>query len=591
MEILVTYVSLNQRGQPQRDQRRVAGGSFNIGRGSQCQIHLPDPRVALNHARIMVSDTVATIDAEPGRIQINGRDVDGARLAVGDRIDIGPYVVLVETPPPGYPLALTVTLPVAAASSATRLVPKVLSRLPGISKRRLSYLAFGGVLLVFLLVPILADVLMGRAAPKPDSKNAMMKEIVPIVSAALVQTWNPGPISPGHRMFARTCNECHQKSFARVQDQACVTCHKSVRDHVETGVLPASMVGAPRCAECHREHAGQLRANASACLDCHGNIKTRNTKTTLPDIHDFESDHPAFKLSFRTGPKKEDIQRIPQTDKGKLAEKSGLKFPHNVHVSKRGIKGPNGRVVLDCMRCHAPDDAGLRFKSVNMEEHCGNCHRLEFEPAVTKRQVPHGSERDVMTTLRGFYAGIALGEKPADVVAAQDLAGIKKQVHLAKETWRETYRRETLEWVNLKVAKVAQDVFEERVCSVCHEVASVADNAEVPWKITPVSITDDWLPKSRFDHSKHRTFECAGCHDVAKSKENSDVAIPDIKKCQECHVGSQPAKNKVTSRCESCHGFHVGSLHRGGPAVAATAQNPASHDVGQVPPADPSAGR
>jgi hypothetical protein len=30
MEILVTYVSVNQRGEPQRDQRRIAGTSFNI---------------------------------------------------------------------------------------------------------------------------------------------------------------------------------------------------------------------------------------------------------------------------------------------------------------------------------------------------------------------------------------------------------------------------------------------------------------------------------------------------------------------------------------------------------------------------------
>jgi hypothetical protein len=32
--MLVTFVSFNQRGQPQRDKRRVAGTSFSIGRGS-----------------------------------------------------------------------------------------------------------------------------------------------------------------------------------------------------------------------------------------------------------------------------------------------------------------------------------------------------------------------------------------------------------------------------------------------------------------------------------------------------------------------------------------------------------------------------
>jgi len=76
MEMLVTFVSVNQRGQMQRDQRRVAGTSFSIGRGSQCQIHLPDARVALNHARIVISETGAIVDADPGRMQVNGRGTD-----------------------------------------------------------------------------------------------------------------------------------------------------------------------------------------------------------------------------------------------------------------------------------------------------------------------------------------------------------------------------------------------------------------------------------------------------------------------------------------------------------------------------------
>jgi len=76
MEMLVTFVSVNQRGQMQRDQRRVAGTSFSIGRGSQCQIHLADTRVALNHARIVISETGAIVDADPGRMQVNGRESD-----------------------------------------------------------------------------------------------------------------------------------------------------------------------------------------------------------------------------------------------------------------------------------------------------------------------------------------------------------------------------------------------------------------------------------------------------------------------------------------------------------------------------------
>src|SRR5258706_15312035 len=103
MDIQVTYISVNKRGQQQRDQQRAAGPTINIGRGTQCQIHLPDPRVALQHAVITVSEAGAILAAEPGRVQINGRAVDGAKLAVGDPIKAGPELPWGEAPPGGAP--------------------------------------------------------------------------------------------------------------------------------------------------------------------------------------------------------------------------------------------------------------------------------------------------------------------------------------------------------------------------------------------------------------------------------------------------------------------------------------------------------
>ncbi len=136
MDIQVTYISVNKRGQQQRDQQRAAGPTINIGRGTQCQIHLPDPRVALQHAVITVSEAGAILAAEPGRVQINGRAVDGAKLAVGDRIEAGPYLLEVEAPPAGIPLALTVTLvvPLQSFGEGRRFG----LRPPRLSKRRLA---------------------------------------------------------------------------------------------------------------------------------------------------------------------------------------------------------------------------------------------------------------------------------------------------------------------------------------------------------------------------------------------------------------------------------------------------------------------
>jgi hypothetical protein len=43
---------------------------------------------------------------------------------------------------------------------------------------------------------------------------------------------------------------------------------------------------------------------------------------------------------------------------------------------------------------------------------------------------------------------------------------------------------------------------------------------------------------------------------VAASKKASDVAMPRIAKCRECHGGSKPVPDKITSNCLLCHGFH-----------------------------------
>jgi hypothetical protein len=96
----------------------------------------------------------------------------------------------------------------------------------------------------------------------------------------------------------------------------------------------------------------------------------------------------------------------------------------------------------------------------------------------------------------------------------------------------------------------------EGTCLECHEISHDAKNKEVPWTVAPVQINEHWLPKSRFPHAKHRTEKCTACHDVSHSDKSSDVAIPNIKKCRECHVGSVQTKTRVSSTCNTCHNFH-----------------------------------
>jgi hypothetical protein len=243
--------------------------------------------------------------------------------------------------------------------------------------------------------------------------------------------------------------------------------------------------------------------------------------------------------------------------------------------------GQNGRVVLGCRDCHLAEESGVGFKPVSMERQCASCHRLEFEPDVTSRQVPHGSERNVMLTLREFYASEALGTTPLEVTTVDGL--------LRRPPMRplEVRQRQAADWANEKALHVATDLFEVRVCVVCHEVsrtgevllptASGQSVLGVPWKVAPVVLTQHFMPKASFEHAKHAAIDCLDCHKVTQSKNLAEVAMPEIGKCRECHVGAEPETHKISSNCELCHGFHRHSPPTGiKPSAAMVAGMPQS---------------
>jgi len=235
-------------------------------------------------------------------------------------------------------------------------------------------------------------------------------------------------------------------------------------------------------------------------------------------------------------------------------------------MDKKVVRSPNGKVTLNCADCHVRDEAGIRFKPVTMKDHCQACHSLEFEPKVTTRQVPHGNVGNALATLNEFYAQAALADTPIDVVVE---AGIRRP----GERLSEARRQAALTWAADKADRIARDLFEVRVCFLCHQITRVAattataDGLPVSWKVAPVAITRHWLPKSRFPHNQHDTFECDKCHQVTASRTSADIAIPDLKNCRECHGGNQPARDKARGTCETCHGFHTGSHKAGVPAI------------------------
>jgi hypothetical protein len=195
-----------------------------------------------------------------------------------------------------------------------------------------------------------------------------------------------------------------------------------------------------------------------------------------------------------------------------------------------------------------------------MTKHCIECHTLEFEPAVTSRQVPHGSVDGVMQAMQEFYANLALNRVAVDTI---DTGDIKRSIpRRAGGTISEEERQRALKWARAKGEKVAQDLFEARVCIVCHEIVKAmgprGEQDGIAYGVAPVHVAATWLPAARFDHDKHRTYTCEECHDkVAESKSSADVAVPTIESCRKCHAGNAPAASKVASTCIDCHGFHL----------------------------------
>lgn len=573
MEIQVTYVSINPRGQAQRDQRKITGSVLNVGRGTQCQVHLPDPRVALSQARITVTDDGAVIEADPGRIQVNGNPVQSLKLSVNDRIEVGPYLLQVEMPPDGLPFALSVTLVSPIADAKADGVSRVSLRDTRISKRRLSYLAFVGVLLLALLVPIASDLLARITSPAVAKLNTEpVRKLTQEVSDKFTQSWNPGPLSQSHQSFAKDCRACHVIPFKHARDQECVACHKRIKEHVPSAELTGPKGAAfreMRCAECHRDHKGNQMAPRAQeqCADCHTDVLSVASNAHSEKVTDFKSDHPPFRLSLVDADKPEQIRRVRQGKQiaGHIEERSNLKFNHKLHMDPEGVRDPDGkrnpagvrdaqgrRTVLKCQSCHVPDEGGRLIKPISMEEHCQQCHSLAFEPQVTKRQVPHGSEAAVNTMLREFYARLVLGDVPPDVNPPPDLRRMRPGAVLTYQD-----RQAVLQIANQKAKTVLYDLFEKRkVCSTCHYVTRSADAAG--WEVAPVRMTQVWMPQATFSHAKHTTEKCTLCHDVTRSTEAKDVAMPNIEKCRDCHVGAKPVTGKVTSDCATCHKFHAG---------------------------------
>ena len=117
-------------------------------------------------------------------------------------------------------------------------------------------------------------------------------------------------------------------------------------------------------------------------------------------------------------------------------------------------------------------------------------------------------------------------------------------------------------------------------CRLCHTLSEDTTAAtggrsfRAAWRVDPPEIPDRWMVRSQFSHDSHRLAACTKCHldfsynpprPVVESQVTSDVLMPSIGLCRECHAqrvmatitlpGSDSGAG-VASRCIDCHDYH-----------------------------------
>jgi predicted CXXCH cytochrome family protein len=526
---------------PQRApvKRTVVADWLRVGRNASCEIHLPDPRIALEQGMVVNREGLVYLEGEGGSQNITRKSVHSVRMKPGEPIEVGPYRLSLQPAPQGFDAAIAVEL--ARPLEATEDLKGRTSRLTlgslGLTKRWAAWAWAITVLAAFLALPA------GRVLGLPWAEAAQTLGFGD-------RFWNPGPVLLAHQPIEQKCATCHELAFRHVRDGACLECHRTMGHHVGPALKPAALFEGARCTSCHREHKGTKpthRDDDSACVECHRDLRARSPGATAGKASDFARDHPDFRLSM---PTESGVVRVKQAG-ATQAESSNLKFPHAKHLDPAGIRSPlQGRMKLECRSCHQPDASQRGFEPVSMVKHCQECHALQFEPAVTARQVPHGKPAEALTVIEEFYSNIALKGVPDSFEKAFGVRGEGLLRRVGEPS--ADARRGALTLASRKAKQVGDELFQVRVCATCHAVARDKDD----WRIAPVRASHRWMPHARFDHKSHAQAKCGDCHDAARSTKASDVSMPAIGKCRGCHGGASPVEGKVTSNCLLCHGFH-----------------------------------
>jgi hypothetical protein len=551
---------------------------ISIGRNGDNAVHLSDLAVNPVHATVRALDDgrVEIESAQGLKFSVDGREVHKTIVdpAAGAELGFGGHAVIIGRDE--GEITLTVRRTAALSDAEEERDIGTLYTLKGlVPDKRLS--AWGFALLAFaafLAWPIWTWATYSNPAKldaemmRPDGFHADTM-------------WTSGALSVAHKSLSGDCQACHVDAFVSVRDSTCLNCHEEdAHEHAPMDRLRkataqpegfdaflrsvAVTFNKPpgRCVECHTEHegAGPMQPAAQKfCADCHDGMDQRLTDTKLANAVDFGTEHPQFRPAVMISP----VGDRPKTRRISLDQKptedNGLKFPHDVHLSKTGGVAQMGRRLagkyefgasLECADCHETDASGVYYQPVDMEQSCAMCHSLAFDKVgTTVRTLRHGEPEQVAADLRAYYRSTG----PVRPINLGGLSRRRPGTYAANRTAAD-YAREVRFRPSRADAAIAQVFSEGGACYDCHKIGRTG--GPVGYSVGAVHQPTRYMFKSWFNHDAHKKEDCASCHNAQQSGDAMDLLLPGIKTCRECH-GGEFADAEVPSTCAMCHEYHA----------------------------------
>lgn len=585
MSFILRRIATTKTGKQIIRDMPLPGDTITLGRDAGNVIHVADLAVNPHHATISSADgrTVRVTASEGLGFDLNGRTETTADIdsAAGGELRFGGHRLTIARE--GDAIILLVERIDELSQSSKDVDEAKAFSLQGVMfGKRMGAWAFGVLmLLAFVVGPIWAWYSYQNVNERPDGYHAD-------------SAWLSGPLSSAHANLKNDCQSCHVKPFVAVTDKACVSCHTGEHKAMSAAHAnaPAAMLLAARhppgvgekilagfaktfnkpkgrCVECHTEHegAGPMAATPQKfCADCHdgmrARLRTAGLPTTLADASDFGTNHPEFRPLVRPalGGK-----LVRTTLSRGVVDYNGLKFPHDLHLQAGGgvarmAASFRGRYdfgkKLECGNCHRVEADGVRVKPVEMQRDCVMCHSLAFETVggVT-RTLRHGEPDQVVADLTAYY-------RSAPPTRPLQLGGMERRRPgaYAEGQVYNIYFREVAVRPNRAEDAVRAVFSKGGACYDCHIVS--APQAGTGWRVAAVDQTPRFLQKGWFDHDAHRETKCADCHTAAPaSKASTDLLVPGVRQCRDCHVGEGGARmvkveTATRSSCAMCHEYH-----------------------------------